>query len=125
MIHKIDNVDFDINNLNNINDIDNINDLTFDKDVNMFLMMNSILFWYLGGGKMNNDKNKIWKLFYRMDMFYLIINKNPTFYLKRSALGGGASIYIYIIFCPTKRFGTIDWSWFAGSDLGPFHDDHP
>ena len=57
MIHKIDNVDFDINNLNNINDIDNINDLIFDKDVNIFIMMNSIIFfWYLGGVKMNNDK---------------------------------------------------------------------
>ena len=54
MNHKIDNIDFDINNLNNINDIDNINDLIFDKDVNIFIMMNSILFWYLGGGKMNN-----------------------------------------------------------------------
>ena len=38
----------------------------------------------------------ICKLFYRMDMFYLIINKKPTFYLKRWALGGGASIYIYV-----------------------------
>ena len=36
------------------------------------------------------------KLFYTMDMFYLIMNKKPTFYLKRWALGGGASIYIYI-----------------------------
>ena len=44
MIHKIDNIDFDINNLNNINDIDNINDLIFDKDVNIFIMMNSIIF---------------------------------------------------------------------------------
>ena len=32
-----------------------------------------------------------------MDMFYLIINKKTTFYLKRWALGGGlANIYIYI-----------------------------
>ena len=61
MIHKIDNIDFDINN---INDIDNINDLIFDKDANIFIMMNSILFWYLGGGKMNNDdKKNICKLF--------------------------------------------------------------
>ena len=89
MIHKIDNNDFDINNLDNTNDIDNINDLIFDKDVNIFIMLNSILFWYLGGGKMNNDKQKICKLFYRMDMFYLIINKKPTLYLKRWALGGG------------------------------------
>ena len=37
MNHKIDNIDFDINNLNNINDIDNINDLIFDKDVNIFM----------------------------------------------------------------------------------------
>ena len=44
MIHKIDNIDFYINNLNNINAIDNINDLIFDKDVNIFIMMNSILF---------------------------------------------------------------------------------
>ena len=44
MIHKIDNIDFDINKLNNINDIDNINDLIFDKDVNILIMMNSILF---------------------------------------------------------------------------------
>ena len=45
MIHKIDDIDFDIDNVNNINDIDNINDLIFDKDVNMFfIMMNSILF---------------------------------------------------------------------------------
>ena len=36
MIHKIDNIDFDISNLNNINDIDNINDMIFDKDVNIF-----------------------------------------------------------------------------------------
>ena len=51
MIHKIDNIDFDINNLNNKNDIDNTNDLIFGKDVNIFIMMNSILFWYLGGWK--------------------------------------------------------------------------
>ena len=45
MIHKIDNIDFDINNLNNnVNDIDNINDLIFDKDVNSFIMMNALLF---------------------------------------------------------------------------------
>ena len=100
MIHKIDNIDFDISNLNNINDIDNINDMIFDKDVNTFIMMNSILFWYLGGGKMNNDKKKICKLFYRMDMFYLTMNKKPTFYLKRWALAGGlAYIYIYVYVC--------------------------
>ena len=40
-------------------------------------------------------KKKICKLFYRMDMFYLIMNKKPTFYLKRWALGGGLA-YIYI-----------------------------
>ena len=95
MIHKIDNIDFDINNINNINDIDNINDMIFDKDVHIFIMMTSRLFWYLGGG-MNNDKN-ICKLFYIMDMFYLIINlKKTTFYLKRWALGGGGLAYIYI-----------------------------
>ena len=44
---------------------------------------------------MNNDKKQICKLFYRMDMFYLIINRKTTFYLKRWALGG-ASIYIYM-----------------------------
>ena len=44
MIHKIDNIDFDFKNLSNINDIDNINDLIFDKDANIFIMMNSILF---------------------------------------------------------------------------------
>ena len=38
----------------------------------------------------------ICKLFYRMDMFYLIINKKQTFYLKRWALGGGGLAYIYI-----------------------------
>ena len=43
MIHKIDNIDFDINKNNNINDIDNINDMIFDKDVHIFKMMNSIL----------------------------------------------------------------------------------
>ena len=42
--------------------------------------------------------NTICKLFYRMDMLYLIINKEPTFYLKRWALGGGASKYIYILY---------------------------
>ena len=35
----------------------------------------------------------ICKLFYRMDMLYLIINKKTTFYLKRWALGGLAYIY--------------------------------
>ena len=44
MIHKIDNIDFDINNINNLLDIDNINAMIFDKDVNIFIMMNSILF---------------------------------------------------------------------------------
>ena len=44
MIHKIDNIDFDINNINNINDIDNINDMIFDKDVNILIMINSISF---------------------------------------------------------------------------------
>ena len=40
---------------NNINDIDNINDMFVGKDVvNMFIMMNFILFWYLGGWKNNN-----------------------------------------------------------------------
>ena len=38
----------------------------------------------------------ICKLFYRMDMFYLIINNKTTFYLKRWALGGGGLAYIYI-----------------------------
>ena len=50
MIHKIDNIDFDINNLNNINDIDNINDLIFDKDVNIFIMMNSRYIILIFGG---------------------------------------------------------------------------
>ncbi len=59
MIHKIDNIDFDINIKNNINNIDNINDMIFDKDAHIFIMMNSILFWYLGGGKMNNDKTYV------------------------------------------------------------------
>ena len=44
MIHKIDNIDFDINIKNNINNIDNINDMIFDKDAHIFIMMNSILF---------------------------------------------------------------------------------
>ena len=42
----------------------------------------------------------ICKLFYRMDMFYLIINKKTTFYLKRWALGGGLayiSIYVFTL----------------------------
>ena len=29
MIHKINNIDFDIKNINSLNDIDNINDLIF------------------------------------------------------------------------------------------------
>ena len=94
MIHKIDNIDFDINNLNNINDIDNINDLIFDKDVNIFIMINSILFWYLGVEKWIMIK-RICKLFCRMDMFYLIINKKNNFLSQKVGPGGGASIYIY------------------------------
>ena len=49
MIHKIDNIDFDIHNIKYINDIDNINDMIFDKDVHIFIMINSILFCYFGG----------------------------------------------------------------------------
>ena len=45
-------MDFDINNINKINNIGNINDTSFDKDIaKMFIMMNFILFWYLGGWK--------------------------------------------------------------------------
>ena len=37
MSHKINNIDFDINNINSIKDIDNINDMIFDQDiVNIF-----------------------------------------------------------------------------------------
>ena len=42
---------------------------------------------------MNNDKRTICKLFYRMDMFYLINKKN---FLSQKVGPGGASIYIYI-----------------------------
>ena len=48
MIHKIDNIDFDIKN---INDIDNIDDMIFDKDVNIYIIMNSIFFLIFGGWK--------------------------------------------------------------------------
>ena len=40
----------------------------------------------------------IYKLFYIIYIFYLII-KNTTFDLKRWALGGGASIYICVCIC--------------------------
>ena len=38
---------------------------------------------------------KICKLFYRMGMFYLIINKNQLF-ISKGGPGGGGSIYMYI-----------------------------
>ena len=38
-IHKINNIDFDIKNIDNIDDTDNLNDMFFDKDiVNIFIM---------------------------------------------------------------------------------------
>ena len=51
MIHKIDDIDFDIDNVNNINDIDNINDLIFDKDVNIFYNDEFYIILIFGGWK--------------------------------------------------------------------------
>ena len=45
---------------------------------------------------MNNDKTNICKLFYRMDMFYVIIIKNNFLSQKVGPGGGLAYIYIYI-----------------------------
>ena len=52
---------------------------------------------------MNNDKTKICKLFYRMDMFYVIIIKN-NFLSQKVGPGGGASIYIYVEFTLENSF---------------------
>ena len=57
-------------------------------------MMNFILFDVWGVEKII-IYIYIYKLFYIIDIFYLKI-KNTTFDLKRWALGGGASIYIYM-----------------------------
>ena len=55
-------------------------------------MMNFILFDVWGGGKIIIY---IYKLFYIIDIFYLIIKKTQLLILKGGPWGG-ASIYIYI-----------------------------
>ena len=56
-------------------------------------MINSILFDVWGGGKNNNIY--IYKLFYIIDIFYLIIKKTQLLILKGGPWGGGLA-YIYI-----------------------------